>query len=386
MKKAIVVAAVCFGIGIAGLAVSLPMAAQDVLDIYNEAVSVAETSYTQQEIPAGVTSLRVVNRDQPGQIFITVLQSTDDKIHLYNYDNPVTGSYEIEISTEGESALVDLHKKSAQRDWLSISRDTLIELLRTELDYQGNLILEVPTNVTLTSSEMDGVYFGVEGGVEFVNAQQIWNYGYVPSENESWKQKFESSQQELHQLQEEYSTLQQDNASMQEALDNAYAEQGEQTTVEPAPEVSVQGADGELVTPAEVLQTEDTKQKRKEEFRNNQREETVSEYLKSLQMLDQMILEKRISQLQYAGRDDLLPLLEEVSAQVTAYDSVEALVLDAQRNYNQGNISQDQYNSIVNSYEETMKTQQATLIEYKAQLSEAGYYWDSAVVASARAQ
>ena len=386
MKKAIVVAAVCFGIGIAGLAVSLPMAAQDVLDIYNEAVSVAETSYTQQEIPAGVTSLRVVNRDQPGQIFITVLQSTDDKIHLYSYDNPVTGSYEIEISTEGESALVDLHKKSAQRDWLSISRDTLIELLRTELDYQGNLILEVPTNVTLTSSEMDGVYFGVEGGVEFVNAQQIWNYGYVPSENESWKQKFESSQQELHQLQEEYSILEQDNASMQEALDNAYAEQGEQTTVEPAPEVSVQGANGELVTPAEVLQIEDTKQKRKEEFRNNQREETVSEYLKSLQMLDQMILEKRISQLQYAGRDDLLPLLEEVSAQVTAYDSVEALVLDAQRNYNQGNISQDQYNSIVNSYEETMKTQQATLIEYKAQLSEAGYYWDSAVVASARAQ
>lgn len=386
MKKAIVVAAVCFGIGIAGLAVSLPMAAQDVLDIYNEAVSVAETSYTQQEIPAGVTSLRVVNRDQPGQIFISVLQSTDDKIHLYNYDNPVTGSYEIEISTEGESALVDLHKKSAQRDWLSISRDTLIELLRTELDYQGNLILEVPTNVTLTSSEMDGVYFGVEGGVEFVNAQQIWNYGYVPSENESWKQKFESSQQELHQLQEEYSILEQDNASMQEALDNAYAEQGEQTTVEPAPEVSVQGSDGELVTPAEVLQIEDTKQKRKEEFRNNQREETVSEYLKSLQMLDQMILEKRISQLQYAGRDDLLPLLEEVSAQVTAYDSVEALVLDAQRNYNQGNISQDQYNSIVNSYEETMKTQQATLIEYKAQLSEAGYYWDSAVVASARAQ
>lgn len=386
MKKAIVVAAVCFGIGIAGLAISLPMAAQDVLDIYNEAVSVAETSYTQQEIPAGVTSLRVVNRDQPGQIFISVLQSTDDKIHLYNYDNPVTGSYEIEISTEGESALVDLHKKSAHRDWLSISRDTLIELLRTELDYQGNLILEVPTNVTLTSSEMDGVYFGVEGGVEFVNAQQIWNYGYVPSENESWKQKFESSQQELHQLQEEYSILQQDNASMQEALDNAYAEQGEQTTVEPAPEVSVQGSGGELVTPAEVLQIEDTKQKRKEEFRNNQREETVSEYLKSLQMLDQMILEKRISQLQYAGRDDLLPLLEEVSAQVTAYDSVEALVLDAQRNYNQGNISQDQYNSIVNSYEETMKTQQATLIEYKAQLSEAGYYWDSAVVASARAQ
>lgn len=386
MKKAIVVAAVCFGIGVAGLAVSLPMAAQDVLDIYNEAVSVAETSYTQQEIPAGVTSLRVVNRDQPGQIFISVLQSTDDKIHLYNYDNPVTGSYEIEISTEGESALVDLHKKSAQRDWLSISRDTLIELLRTELDYQGNLILEVPTNVTLTSSEMDGVYFGVEGGVEFVNAQQIWNYGYVPSENESWKQKFESSQQELHQLQEEYSILEQDNASMQEALDNAYAEQGEQTTVEPAPEVSVQGANGELVTPAEVLQIEDTKQKRKEEFRNNQREETVSEYLKSLQMLDQMILEKRISQLQYAGRDDLLPLLEEVSAQVTAYDSVEALVLDAQRNYNQGNISQDQYNSIVNSYEETMKTQQATLIEYKAQLSETGYYWDSAVVASARAQ
>ena len=98
-----------------------------------------------------------------------------------------------------------------------------------------------------------------------------------------------------------------------------------------------------------------------------------------------MIFDARKNQVIYAGREDLLPLMEEVAAQVTSYDSVEALVLDAQRNYNRDDISQEQYNGIINAYEETIRSQETALIEMKTQLSDAGYYWDSAVVSSAAA-
>ena len=166
-------------------------------------------------------------------------------------------------------------------------------------------------------------------------------------------------------------------------------ERSETTTEEASEEASDAETTTEesarLVTPAEVLQLEEVKLKRKDEFRTYQREESVSDYLKALQNLDGMIFDARKNQVIYAGRDDLLPLMEEVAAQVTSYDSVEALVLDAQRNYNRGDISQEQYNGIINAYEETIRSQETALIEMKAQLSDAGYYWDSAVVSSAAA-
>lgn len=406
MKKMIIFTAACLAAGVVGLAVSLPMAAQDALDLYNEAAASAESPYSQQDLPAGVTSLRLVNRDKRGQIYVEVRQSADNLIHLYTYENRLTGGYDAKVSTEGQSARIDLTEKELERQLLTLSKAGLVELLRSEMEFDGSLILEVPTDVTITNSEADGVYFGVMGGVEFVNASQIRDYGFVPSENETWKQQYESSQQQLHQTQEELNSLQEENAAMQDALERYYdewdsywgenptedwGENPEITTEESTDEVgegettTTEEASPEIVTPAEVLQLEEVKQKRKDEFRTYEREETVSEYLKSLQNLDSMILEARINQLLYAGRDDLLPLLEEVAAQVVSYDSVEALVLDAQRNYNRGKISQEQYNSIINAYEETIKSQETALIEIKTELAEAGYYWDSAVVSSAAA-
>ena len=63
MKKAMIFTAACLVAGVAGLAVSLPMAAQDALDVYNDAAASAENPYSQLDLPAGVTSLRLVNRD-----------------------------------------------------------------------------------------------------------------------------------------------------------------------------------------------------------------------------------------------------------------------------------------------------------------------------------
>ena len=390
MKKAMIFTAACLVAGVAGLAVSLPMAAQDALDIYNDAAASAENPYSQLDLPAGVTSLRLVNRDKRGQIYVEVRQSADNQIHLYTYENRLTGSYDAQVSTEGQSAQIDLTEKELERQLITLSRAGLVELLRSEMEFDGSLILEVPTNITITSSEADGVYFGVMGGVEFVNADIIRDYGYVPSDNETWKQRYEEAQGNLLDLQDIVGNLQEENTALQNTLERYYdswdsywgenptedwSERSETSTEESA----------RLVTPAEVLQLEEVKLKRKDEFRTYQREESVSDYLKALQNLDGMIFDARKNQVIYAGRDDLLPLMEEVAAQVTSYDSVEALVLDAQRNYNRGDISQEQYNGIINAYEETIRSQETALIEMKAQLSDAGYYWDSAVVSSAAA-
>lgn len=406
MKKAMIFTAACLVAGVAGLAVSLPMAAQAALDIYNDAAASAENPYSQLDLPAGVTSLRLVNRDKRGQIYVEVRQSADNQIHLYTYENRLTGSYDAQVSTEGQSAQIDLTEKELERQLVTLSRAGLVELLRSEMEFDGSLILEVPTDVTITSSEADGVYFGVMGGVEFVNADIIRDYGYVPSDNETWKQRYEEAQGNLLDLQDNVGNLQEENTALQNTLEQYYDSwdsywgenptedwsENPEITTEEAIDESGEGEttttveeSPELVTPAEVLQLEEVKLKRKDEFRTYQREESVSDYLKALQNLDGMIFDARKNQVIYTGREDLLPLMEEVAAQVTSYDSVEALVLDAQRNYNRGDISQEQYNGIINAYEETIRSQETALIEMKAQLSDAGYYWDSAVVSSAAA-
>ncbi len=406
MKKAMIFTAACLVAGVAGLAVSLPMAAQDALDVYNDAAASAENPYSQLDLPEGVTSLRLVNRDKRGQIYVEVRQSADNLIHLYTYENRLTGSYDAQVSTEGQSAQIDLTEKELERQLITLSRAGLVELLRSEMEFDGSLILEVPTNITITSSEADGVYFGVMGGVEFVNADIIRDYGYVPSDNETWKQRYEEAQGNLLDLQDNVGNLQEENTALQNTLEQYYDSwdsywgenptedwsENPEITTEEAIDESGEGEttttveeSPELVTPAEVLQLEEVKLKRKDEFRTYQREESVSDYLKALQNLDGMIFDARKNQVIYAGREDLLPLMEEVAAQVTSYDSVEALVLDAQRNYNRGDISQEQYNGIINAYEETIRSQETALIEMKAQLSDAGYYWDSAVVSSAAA-
>ncbi len=406
MKKAMIFTAACLVAGVAGLAVSLPMAAQDALDIYNDAATSAENPYSQLDLPAGVTSLRLVNRDKRGQIYVEVRQSADNQIHLYTYENRLTGSYDAQVRTEGQSAQIDLTEKELERQLVTLSRAGLVELLRSEMEFDGSLILEVPTNITITSSEADGVYFGVMGGVEFVNADIIRDYGYVPSDNETWKQRYEEAQGNLLDLQDIVGNLQEENTALQNTLEQYYDSwdsywgenptedwsENPEITTEEAIDESGEGEttttveeSPELVTPAEVLQLEEVKLKRKDEFCTYQREESVSDYLKALQNLDGMIFDARKNQVIYAGREDLLPLMEEVAAQVTSYDSVEALVLDAQRNYNRGDISQEQYNGIINAYEETIRSQETALIEMKAQLSDAGYYWDSAVVSSAAA-
>lgn len=51
MKKAMIFTAACLVAGVAGQAVSLPMAAQDALDIYNDAAASAENPYSQLDLP-----------------------------------------------------------------------------------------------------------------------------------------------------------------------------------------------------------------------------------------------------------------------------------------------------------------------------------------------
>lgn len=208
MKKAVIAASACFVAGLIGCTISLPMVAKDVIHLYNDTVSETANFYTTQDLPSGITELRMVNQDTMGMSLVEVRQSPDDQIHLQVYRSEFSG-FDAEIVTERNKAEIILKEVPSQN--LQISKELLVELIRDGIHSQNNLILEVPKTVSLTSSETDGVYFGVDGGVEFVNSQLVHNYGYVPSENQNWKIQYEESLSQIEQLEYQVEELTQEN-------------------------------------------------------------------------------------------------------------------------------------------------------------------------------
>ena len=59
MKKAVIAASACFVAGLIGCTISLPMVAKDVIHLYNDTVSETANFYTTQDLPAGITELRM---------------------------------------------------------------------------------------------------------------------------------------------------------------------------------------------------------------------------------------------------------------------------------------------------------------------------------------
>ena len=76
---------------------------QDVIHLYNDTVSETANFYTTQDLPAGITELRMVNQDTMGMSLVEVRQSPDDQIHLQVYRSELSG-FDAEIVTEGNKA------------------------------------------------------------------------------------------------------------------------------------------------------------------------------------------------------------------------------------------------------------------------------------------
>ena len=61
------------------------------------------------------------------------------------------------------------------------------------------------------------------------------------------------------------------------------------------------------------------------------------------------------------------------------YNQVDAMLLEAQRSYDQGEITQEKHNKLVESYSDTLAKQSSRIYEIKQFMKErTGYVWDIA--------
>ena len=66
---------------------------------------------------------------------------------------------------------------------------------------------------------------------------------------------------------------------------------------------------------------------------------------------------------------------------LTEYNQVDAMLLEAQRSYDQGEITQEKNNKLVESYSDTLAKQNSRIYELKQSMQEKnGYLWDIASI------
>lgn len=374
MKKSLIAAASCFVVGVVGLTCTLPMAAQEGVSLYNDVVSNLEENLQKQDLPQEITNLRVIHFNEYGygQRFIELRQSPDAQIHLYTADGDTA-----QITTEGQLAVIRFqHQELQERQQIHFSREGLLNLLREEMRSHHTIIIEVPKTVSITSGSQDGVYFGVGGGVEFVNFAQIREYGYLPTEEETLKSQYEEQRVQMEMLQQQLQQSQMENELLKEQLmqQEEYTTAGEQQTTA---EENI-AIDEIVVTPSDILQLERQIEKDRETFQKYAMSKDT--YLTALWDNSQKIKAYREKQLLDAGRDDLLSLMEELEANIYQYNEVDAELLSSQHDFQDGTITQQQYNSVVQAYEQLLKGLDTEIDQLKARLAEEGYYWEGAVV------
>lgn len=376
MKKLIIAATACFAAGVVGLAVSLPKVAGNAVELYNEVVSgYSENLYERQSLPASTTTLRVLNHDaqRMGQVLVTIDQSPDAQIHFYSFDGP-WDEFPVEVQSQDTHGTIVI--QDSERKKLLINEETVKQAIYAELNYDGAFILEVPNNVLIENTASDNVYFDVQPGVEFVNADLIRQYGYIPNQEDTWESRYHQLEQENQMLQEQLESLWTEHEILQESyeaqMNHGYDEGSSETTVE-------QPLDGErLIFPTDIIM--------KEEELNQHRgalvEGTVSkeEYLQKMEKIIREAQEMRTEQLSEAAREELIPMVEEVYLLMTEYYQVDAMILEAQRSYNQSQITQKQYNKLMESYSSLLKKQDLRIQDRKQSLEQSGYSWDVASI------
>ena len=338
--------------------------------LYNRAVTEGtQQEYQVKELSAGITQLELICQ-QSGMQFVEVRNSSDGIIRLHYLQDPLT-EYAVEVTTEGDTAQIIITKQDKQP---LLSREMLMQLVYEGMSSQSSLILEVPETVSLVSDEGDGVYLGVDGGVKFANVELIRNYGYLPSENESWRQKYEEAQSEIQQLTWQLEDLQSENDRLQEEL----MLQPEVTVISPTDNGEVTIEEKENISPSDILQMEMEFSDLRQMFKNWKI--NMNDYTQSIQTLNEGTTEVRVQQVIQGDRPELEDPIRQLGALINEYNQMDAQVLDAERDYNEGFIDQEQYNSIVQSYEDSMRSLNNEIALDKGALAQQGYYWDSAVL------
>lgn len=370
MKKALLVTCGCLAAGVIGLTVTLPLAARELVGLYNEAVSEdQQREYQVEELSAGITQLKLICQ-QSGMQLVEVRNSSDGLIRLYYLQDPLT-EYAVEVTTEGDTAQIIITKQDIQP---LLSRETLMQLFYASMNTESALILEVPETVSLVSDEGDGVHLGVDGGVKFANVEVIRDYGYLPSENESWRQKYEEAQSEMQQLTWQLEELRNEN----ERLQNELSWEQEVTVTSPSDNGEVTIEKKENISSSDILQMEMELSNLREMFKNWKID--LNDYTQSIQTLNEGTTEVRVRQVIQGDRPELEDPIRQLGALINEYNQMEAQILNAERDYDNGFIEQEQYNSIVQAYEDSMRSLSDQIALAKGDLAQQGYQWNSAVL------
>lgn len=375
MKKW-VIAAICFVVGIVGMTISFPMVTKNGIALYNDVViGYSESPYQEQRISGEVTQLKILNKYSSGDIYVDVRQSPDSDTHFYAYDTPMT-SYQIGTDVQGTQAQISINEY--ERKKLVISKDSIMAYINAEINYDGAFILEVPKTVQITNTQDDRVHFGVQPGTEFVNAVAIQQLDRVTDNTDKgWKAKYMRAISDNEALVEELDNLLEENESLRENLNQYLSKYEDEERV-----ALVESAEGEELKiqyfSTDIVEMENQLEEQKESFSAGQM--SRDEYRSNVQDLEAMIQRARESQMIQADREDLLPLLEEVCAEINAFRDLETEILYTRQEYDKGSITQEQYNSIVGSYEESLRQSNLTISELKSELAAEGYYWEGAVV------
>lgn len=376
MKKSIIAATACFAAGVVGMAISLPKVAGDAVELYNEVVvGYSENLYEQQSLPAGITTLKVLNHDSQrmGRL-VEIRQSPDAQVHFYSFDSPWEKD-SIELQSQDTHGTIVI--QDSERKKILINEETVKQVLYAELNFDGYyFILEIPNNVLIENTASDNVYFDVQPGVEFVNADLIRQYGYIPNQEDTWESRYHQLEQENQILQEQLESLWTEHEILQESyeaqMNHGYDEGSSKTTVE-------QVLDGErLIFPTDIIM----KEEELNQYRDTLVEGTVSkeEYLQKMERIIGESQAMRIEQLSRAAREELIPMVEELYTLMTEYYRVDAMILEAQKSYNQAQITQEQYNKLIESYTNILKKQDLRIQDRKQSLEQSGYSWDIASI------
>lgn len=134
----------------------------------------------------------------------------------------------------------------------------------------------------------------------------------------------------------------------------------------------------ETIFPSDIIQRETELSKQRDMFK--EWKISKDDYIRTLNSMSRDISNARQQQVIQAGREDVLPMVEETADLILEYNRIDAQILNAQRDYNEGFITQEQYNSIVQSYETSIRSMSEQINVWKTSLKEQGYDWDSAVV------
>ncbi len=375
MKKSIIAATACFAAGVVGMAISFPKVAGDAVELYNEVVvGYSENLYEQQSLPAGITTLKVLNHDSQrmGRL-VEIRQSPDAQVHFYSFDSPWD---EVPIEIQSQDTHGTIVIQNTERKKFLINEETMKQAIYAELNYDGYFILEIPNNVLIENTASDNVYFDVQPGVEFVNADLIRQYGYIPNQEDTWENRYHQLEQENQILQEQLESLWTEHEILQESyeaqMNHGYDEGSSETTVE-------QVLDGErLIFPTDIIM----KEEELNQYRDTLVEGTVSkeEYLQKMERIIGESQTMRIEQLSGAAREELIPMVEELYTLMTEYYRVDAMILEAQKSYNQAQITQEQYNKLIESYTDILKKQDLRIQDRKQSLEQSGYSWDIASI------